>query len=283
MPNIQSHHKILEKLRIDEDTKVIRDDLEKILEEELSKPEAQVDSALIDELLDLLEEETPPEDVLKNAWKEIEKKRKKKPQGGSVLKRCALTAAAVVILFVLSFQTAQAFRWTFLLKLLQPMAETFGIYTESNHQPSISNSHDDAYRDADTEFSQQSFASLEEMPTEIDGYKIIPGGVPARFSFFQGTLYADEDTTNISIAYRTDEENLLFTAVLFHHDEAVSGIEFEQTSSSVETMEGVGDLSFYYNKRGEVQSVSWIVRNMHYLVYGDATKEEMLRIVENFR
>jgi len=45
----------------------------------------------------------------------------------------------------------------------------------------------------------------------------------------------------------------------------------------------VGDLSFYYNKRGEVQSVSWIVRNMHYLVYGDATKEEMLRIVENFR
>lgn len=128
MPNTNDR-KIIERLTNDPALEMKRHELEDLLESEVNKPAEEIDAQLVSDLLDILQPEEVPSGVQMEVWKRINKQINPKPRKTHrLLQRLVAAAAIIVLLFGLSLGAAKAFRWTFLLKLLQPVAESFGIY-----------------------------------------------------------------------------------------------------------------------------------------------------------
>lgn len=270
---------------ISEKKELMNENIEEKLNEELEKPADQVDGKKVDEYLDQLCGLTPDETKKDALWAKIqeEMKRKDHAKAKTIFLRCAAAVVIVAGILAASFHTAKAFKWTFLLKLLNPVAETFGIYTENSQNTGEQTSSHDYHTDAETGIKQQEYTRLEDMPEMIGQYPIVPQYVPQGYTFLQGTLYADEDVTNASLSYQCAEEYLMFTIAIFNHEDIVSGFEFEKT-----TQQDASDVlngqyvTKYYNQQGEVYSISWIQENAHYNVYGNLEEEEITRIVQGY-
>ena len=261
-------------------------ELDEKLSEELEKTVDQVDCRKVDEYLDQLCDLTPDETKKEALWAKIqdEMKRKDHTKRKNVFLRCAAAVVIVVGALAATFHTAKAFKWTFLLKFLNPVAETFGIYTENNQNTGDKTPSHDYHTDSQTGIEQQQYTRLEDMPEKIGMYSVVPGYVPQGYAFIQGTLYADEDVTNVSLTYQHADKYLMFTIVLFHHEDIVSGFEFEKTAQqdAGDVLEGQ-NVTKYYNQQGEVCSVSWIQGNAHYNAYGNLEEEEISRIIHSYQ
>lgn len=282
MPNIYDQRKLIEKLIHDKERELMPHEINDILEKELSKPADEVDMQLIDELLELLGTETPAEADKEACWQSIQKKRKKQKRFNwkNIVRRASAVAAAVVVVFFVAFESAKAFRWNTLLKLLAPVAETFGIYSTSTFDSEDSVNKNTLVID-DTEYEQVTYAAIEQMPSEVGGYRIIPAWIPERFDFVQGNVYEDPDMAYCSLTYVHLDSYLGLNAYIYHNEEAVAGFEYERTLSEPQSEEVNGLLVNYYRNQetGELSSASWIYGNVHYNVEGDITDEELRRIV----
>lgn len=141
MSNVSNKYKIIERLRSEKDMELMWLEVSKILDEELSKPAEEIDIAFVDALMDLVEIEEPSKKELERGWSEIQKKvhMRKQRNWTNVLTRIVAVLIAVIVLFFLSFETAKAFRWPYLLKALAPVAETFSIYSTSNVDSQVLN------------------------------------------------------------------------------------------------------------------------------------------------
>ena len=97
MPNVQN--KIIEHLRNDHDTELMRHELESMLERELAKPESEVDVQLVDELLAALEAEEPAETEKQITWNAIEDtlQHERRQRRIVALHRAAACIAAAVV------------------------------------------------------------------------------------------------------------------------------------------------------------------------------------------
>ena len=128
------NRQILEQFVNDPRTEVTEEELNQILEDELNKPENEMDMQLIDEILEILEPRKLTQEEIEAGWEKLSKKfRARQIRKNTVihLRRALIAAAAVVVLFFVSLGAARAMKWTFLLKYLEPIAQTFGIYTEN--------------------------------------------------------------------------------------------------------------------------------------------------------
>jgi len=164
---------------------------------------------LVNELLELLGEEEPNAADKEASWQIIQQERKPKKRFNwrKTINRAAAIAAAIVVVFFVSFESAKAFRWTFLLKLLTPVAETFGIYSTStieSEEPAVQN----ALVIEDTGYEQVTYDSIEEMPSEVGGYQIIPAWIPDSFVFVQGSTYEDPDMAYCTLSYQDNDDKL---------------------------------------------------------------------------
>ena len=56
MPNTMDVHKLMTRLKEDRETEMVQYDLEMMLERELAKPESEMDTALIEEILKSIED-----------------------------------------------------------------------------------------------------------------------------------------------------------------------------------------------------------------------------------
>lgn len=282
MPKIYDQRKLIDQLLNDKETELMPHEINEMLEKELSKPADEADMQLIDELLELLGTETPTEADKETCWQSIQKKRKaqKRFNWKNAMKRAAAVAAAIAIVFFVSFESAKAFRWTSLLKLLAPVAETFGIYSAStfDSEDSVNNN---SVLIEDTGYEQATYTSLEQMPSEVGGYRIIPNWIPERFTFVQGNIYEDPDMALCSVSYEHVNSCLGVNAYIYYNDEAVAGFTYERTLNEPRTEEvNEHSVSYYHNhKEGELSSVSWIVGDAHYHVEGNLTDEELRQIV----
>ena len=281
MPNFDQR-KLLERLNQDQELELMPYELNELLEKELSKPEDEMDFQLVDDLLDLLGAENPTRAQQEACWQEIEKRIQPSKKRGYavVLRRIAAAAAVLVVLFFVSFETAKAFRWTFLLKLLAPVAETFGIYSSNTFDSQHAGLNDDAFIDEDTEYEQLNYASLADMPAEVDGYPVVPAWVPERFEFLQGSIYEDPDMAYITVSYMAEDVLILNTSI-FYNDEAVLSYDYERTLSEpmIEELSGTS-VSYYQNEDEGMLSASWIVDDAHYHAVGDLTIAEMQQVIE---
>ena len=279
MPNRFEHRELMNQLIHDKKSELMPHELNDILEKELSKPAEDVDVQLVNDLLDLLGAEEPTAAQKEACWQNIQEKRKPF-HWQRALRRIAAAAAAIMVLFFVSFETAKAFRWTFLLKLLAPVAETFGIYSTSTFDSETSANINAIVLDDDTEYEQLTYASIDQMPSELNGYKALPGWVPERFAFAQGSYYQDPDMEHCSIFYAFMEDFLTIEISVFYNDESVFGFEYERTLPQPLTEEINGHtVNYYHNMEGNSLSASWIDGTAHYHVHGNISAGELEQIV----
>lgn len=272
---------IFEKLVNASDTELNSDALEKILEAELNKPTEAIDAGLIREVIDELEPEMPSEEVKQQVWAQVQKgfiPHEKKTY--RLLRRFGVIAAIIVLLLGLLLGSASANPWTFLLKLLQPLAETFGIYMNYSDNTPTTTPAAHQYAVSAVENTAVLYSSLDELPDSAGDYAIKPRWLPEGFSFQRGSLFEEGNMQAYHLDYLrgTDEINILIN---IHADpEAVVSYTYEQTTGETsERMIGTVLVTFYRNANDKWQLVSWIDGCAHYNVSGQITVEEMEQLI----
>jgi len=286
MPNIIK--KITERLNLPEDMEMMPNEISEKLEQELMKPENEIDVQLVNELLDRLNTAEPTQQESEECWAAIQNRLKQNNarRGCTFARRCATIAAVLVLVCLVSFGTARAFRWTFLMKLFAPLAETFGIYTTSNLESDVS---DPApvegvavYTLADTEYLQLSYDSIEEMPETENGHRLIPGWVPERFEFVQGSIYEDPDVFLMSVTYQSGDDLLNMNVKRYFTEAAVGDFHFEKLAAEEATHYILEqEVTFYKNTQEHRLSAVWMVQNMYYILQGNLTEAEMTGVIES--
>ena len=168
-------------------------------------------------------------------------------------------------------------RWTFLLKLLNPIAQTFGISLDEL-KPDTPPA--EAYSSRIDARSMQQFCTEDEMPIEYNGYRIKLNNIPERFAFSGGTFYPNQQVNTFNFMYLFGEERLFYNVNIFETDQV--GIEYQfETTLEVQEKRQIGmiELTFYHNGSGDTQLVSWVDRNAHYSIAGYISLEELTDII----
>lgn len=312
MMNQNEKLELIRKMQNDSGMEMSCDDLEKLLEEELGKSESEMDTELVAELLELLEEsqadlqsgyeqtgyaqsvaKLEPDLAVKQAkaasWKRLEKQLKARQLKSAVhgMGRWLIHAAAVIVaLLALSygmFSTAQAFDWKFLLRLFEPVAETFHLYSNNQPEkmvPSVANGQT-KYTEADSEYQTVTYATYDELPDTYHGYAVKPGWLPERFSYLQGSSYDDGNLASITVVYSAKNEKCILSMTCFSDSDTIVGFDLEKNKdkNSAKYIAGY-PVTFYYNTENSTLSASWINDDAHYTMTGTLTEEEMIRAIE---
>ena len=286
-----SFQELIQQFLNEPESEVNKRRLQEILDEEMNKPEDQIDLQLVDEILAVLEPQTTEQKEINASWdrldqkiqdKQSEDKTKSAPLRKTVvfLGRIAAVAAAIVVLFFITVGSAKAMKWTFLLKFLNPIAQTFGISLDER-EPETDQSMNSIMEDSITERTQ--FSSEADVPVQYMGYRIRLYRVPERFTFVDGSVLHDETWIVFNLFYQSGEEWLSYSINIFTDDETVLLLDYEKTVDELRTENvGMKELTFYHNSDDETISVSWVDRNAHYSLFGNLSEEELSDIIEGF-
>lgn len=284
MMNRNEKLEIAKRLRLSTESEMSRDDLEKLLEEELTKPEAELDAELVQMILEMLEEGPSTEQTHKS-WQQIDGKLSSRRQWLPAVNGLARIAAVGVILVAVLFATygtAQAFNWEFLLRLMKPFAETFMLYSGGSPEVTPATEISEVYTDELVESTQTEFISLADCPDKIAGYPVRPEWVPERFAFVQGSMYADMHVKAISLLFSGDAGICLIDISVFAADNEVDSYSYEQLPDENRGRYIAGyPVTFYHNTDDSTLSASWIVENVHYWITGAMTEDEIACILES--
>lgn len=283
MMNRNEKMEIAKRLRHSKEMEMSRDDLEAMLESELSKPKAEMDTELVQQILELIEE-APSQEKQHDAWKKTSKRLKLK-QWQPVVSGLTRFAAAIVILVAVllaTYGTAKALNWEFLLRWMKPFAETFMIYSGDDPAPTSAPSEITIFEDFDMEFTQQEFATLADCPDKIDGYPAKPVWMPERFAYLQGSRYSDFQTISITHIFKSDEGTCIFDISQFRDNQDATSHHYEKLpdESAVVIVSG-HQVAFYQNTHNKKATASWVDENTHYFITGFISEEEIKHIIES--
>ena len=283
MPNRSNSSEIAKRLINDKNAELMPLELNRILEEELAKPEAEIDVQLVDELLKLLEEAEPSEVEKRRMWQGISDRLGREAserRARFAWRRVAVVTVAAILLFTLTLGAAKALRWTFLLKLLEPLAQTFGIVTTD--QLTESDSIEDGVTVDDNDFKQITYESLETMPKMLNGHVVVPGWVPERYAFEQGVVYANKWFEKDTITYRNKDDFLSIDVMTYQEENTVVDFQYEKATDAPEKFDVEGAEVFFYENSDEGSIyAAWVKNNANYSLFGMVTKEELVEIIES--
>ncbi|MBR3764766.1 MAG: hypothetical protein IKK57_09505 [Clostridia bacterium] len=261
-------------------TEMTRDDLEQILDEELSKPEALMDTGLIRELLLQLEDGVTPQKQ-QAAWKATARKLPGL-RLSPVLQWAARIAATLIFILglsVLTYRTAAAFNWQLLLRLMRPFTETFCLY--SGDDPNRAALTSDAYGDGSKPEAPGVYASIREVPAHLQGYPARPYGVPERFTYMQGVYYGDDLSTTMTHVYSSSGGLCIFTLTLLHQEEPTTSRQPGQAAVLTQDMSLAGcQVTYTFNADATI-SAFWALDNAQYSLIGSISEAELALIVES--
>ena len=282
MMNRNEKLEIAKRLRLSTESELSRDDLEQMLDAELSKPEAEMDTELVQQIVDLLEE-TPSQAQQREAWRKTDKRLKLKQWQPVVtgLTRIAAVGVILVAIMFATYGTAQALNWELLLRLMKPFAETFMVYSGDTPEATPVPMTSEVYSDVERTYNQAEFTTLADCPDTIEGYPAKPVWMPERFTYLQGSMYADTLITSITHVYQSDMGICIIDISLLDDANDVDSYSYEQTENQPTHSEYVQGYpaTFYYNNEGQLTSASWIVNNAHYSIAGRMSKDEILQIL----
>lgn len=285
MQNHQNMLKLVERLCDDSEMELTREELEGLLNEELSKPEEQMDVELVQEIL-LMLEDGASELTREAAWDQTRRMlrgRRMHPILSWTI-RIAATLAIVLGLTLLTYKTAEAFNWQPVLRLMQPLAETFTLY--SGGEPA--QSHEvvavprDAYVLSGKLEKPQQYVSAQEVPQELCGYPVRPAGVPERFTYLQGSAYSDDLNTTMTHVYSAADGVCIFSVLILNGDGQTTSHQYERTVEETREKYIAGcRVVYYFNSDDSTMSASWTMEYAQYSVFGAISEEELTRIVES--
>jgi len=179
MPNFQDRQ-IIRKHQEASSMELNNDAIEKMLDDELSKPAEEMDVQFVQDLFNELPLDGPTACQRQKTWKNIQKTISEKPaRRRPLLARFAVVAALIVLLLMLTVGAAGAFRWTFLFKPLQPLDETFGIYMNYSDDPApqaTTSVHQ--YTVSENEAVSVMYDDLGRLPDTCEGYAISSAEMP---------------------------------------------------------------------------------------------------------
>jgi hypothetical protein len=283
MPNRSNSSEIAKRLINDKNAELMPLELNRILEEELAKPEVEIDVQLVDELLELLEEAEPSEVEKRRMWQGISDRLDKKEPDRRVRfswRRVAVIVVAAILLLTMTLGVAQALRWTFLLKLLEPLAQTFGIVTTD--QLTESDSIEGQVTVDNDDFAQIVYDSLETMPKVIKGHAVVPGWVPERYIFEQGVVFDNGLFEKDNVMYRNNDEWLSIDVTLNQDQNAAVDYQYERAIEEPEKIDVNGSEILIYENSDEGKIyAAWLKDNANYNLFGAVSREEVIRIIES--
>lgn len=283
MMNRNEKLEIAKRLRHLTEMEMSRDDLEQLLDAELSKPESEMDTELVQEILELLEE-APTQEQQREAWKKTSKRLQFKPWQ-PVVSRLARIAAAIVLLVAILFATygtAQALNWEFLLRLMRPFAETFMVYSGNDPEPTPTPQTSEVYSDASLTCTRTEFTALADCPDQIDGYPAKPAWMPERFVYLQGSMYTDLQVTSITHIFKSTDGTCIIDITKFSDSKDATSYHFEQLPDENVSMNVAGyQIAVYHNTDNARLTASWLSENTNYFITGPITKEEVVSILDN--
>ena len=272
-------NKILDRLFNHNDTELMPNELRQLLDAELAKPEDEMDTQLISDIIDLLDIEPPTPAEKKADWSAIEKKYRRKRRLPRVLRSIAITAASIVAVFLISLTSAKAFNWTFLLKYLLPVAQTFGIISSDY---TIDDGQETEYRFEDAMDTQEvDFTSLDELPSQFAAAVVESDCVPDGYGFVQGNWYRSFNLEKCNMLFEKADQWFVIEMMEFTDDtDPTTDFEFERQVDVPLTIEINGvEVTLYYNSDDSGISVSWLQGNTHFNLLGTLDEEELAYII----
>jgi hypothetical protein len=283
MPNRSNSSEIAKRLINDKNAELMPLELNRILEEELAKPEVEIDVQLVDELLKLLEEAEPSEVEKRRMWQGISDRLDKKEPDRRVRfswRRVVVIVVAAILLLTMTLGVAQALRWTFLLKLLEPLAQTFGIVTTD--QLTESDSIEERVTVDNDAVEQIVYDSFETMPKVIKGHAVVPGWVPERYIFEQGVVFDNGLFEKDNVMYRDNDEWLSIDVTLNQDQNAAVDYQYERAIEEPEKIDVNGSEILIYENSDEGKIyAAWLKDNANYNLFGAVSREEVIRIIES--
>ena len=282
MMNRNEKLEIAKRLRLSTESELSRDDLEQMLDAELSKPEAEMDTELVQQIVDLLEE-TPSQAQQREAWRKTDKRLKFKQWQPAVIGLTRIAAVGVVLITIMfaTYGTAKALKWEFLLRLMRPFAETFTIYSGDEPVPTPEPVIGEVYGDMGMEFTQMEFSALADCPDKIDGYSVKPVWMPERFTYLQGSLYSDLQVTAVTHVFTSSEGRCVIDVSMVRDENDNNSYQFERVPDENEA-ECIDNyhVEFYDNSSNAYMTASWVDQNTQYSLTGSVSKEEIISIID---
>ena len=284
MMNLNEKLEIAKRLRLSSEMEMSRDELAQMLEDELAKPEAEMDDQLVQDILELLGD-TPTAQQQNHSWKQIEKKLTAKSLWHPVIRTAARIAAAGVILVALTFatySTARAFNWEFLLRLMKPFTETFMVYSGDDPEPTATPAAAEMYGDQFSSIMQKEFTTLAECPDAINGHPVKPTWMPEQYVYSQGSLYSDMHMTSVVHVFTRATERCIIDITVFQDNNDFNVYQFEQVPDENNSTNVAGyQVTFYRNTDNMMLTASLMVENAHYCITGTLSEEEIVTILES--
>lgn len=280
MLNQQVLQGIMERLHLDAETEMTRDELERILNEELAKPEEQMDAELIQDIVQLLEDGVTAQEQ-ETAWKATARQLPGKRMHPAVkwAVRIAATLVMVLGLSALTYETAEAFNWQLILRLMKPFAETFMLY--SGEQPNSTVPTGEKYSDSVKEEGPSQYMSIDESPEFLLGYPARPHGIPERFAYLQGSSYIDDTITMITHVFSSDSGVCIFSVTVMNVEDQTASHQFERTVEETQDVYIAGCcVTYYLNSDDSTVSAYWTLDNARYSIFGAIDEAELALIVE---
>ena len=283
MLNRNEKLEIAKRLRLSTESEMSPYDLEQMLEAELNKPEDEMDTELVQQILEILED-GPSMEQQHKSWQQIDKRLKFKQWQPVVsgLTRIAAVGVILVAIMFATYGTAQALNWEFLLRWMKPFAETFMIYSGDKPEPTVAPVTTEVYGDVGLTFAQTEFNTLADCPEKIDGYPVKPVWMPERFTYLQGSMYADTLVTSITHTYQSDMGICIIDISMLEDESKANAYHFEQLPAENTSMYIAGyRISFYHNSDSTTLTASWMCENVHYTITGSVSEEEITTIIDS--
>ena len=283
MLNRNEKLEIAKRLRLSTESEMSRYDLEQMLEAELNKPEDEMDTELVQQILEILED-GPSMEQQHKSWQQIDKRLKFKQWQPVVsgLTRIAAVGVILVALLFATYGTAQALNWEFLLRWMKPFAETFMIYSGDDPVCTPAPEVSEVYGDMGIEFTQQEFTTLADCPDKVDEYPVKPVWVPDRFTYLQGSMYSDAHMTSITHVFSGNNEYCVIDISMLNDGNNTDSYQFEQVPAQNTSLYAGGyQIAVYHNSDNVTLTVSWMAENVHYSITGAINEEEITKIIDS--
>ena len=284
MMSKNDERKIIDSLANDKTVEMKSDDLEQMLNTELSKPESEIDGQLVQEILSALEPSEPDQAQMRARWLHVKEnlpKRQVRGRWRTGFARIAATVAVISIVLVSTIEDAGAFRWTLIQKILKPVAETFGIIIDDQTDVIPETDESTVYSVSDAPANLTIYAALDEVPEEYEGYTIRTRWLPEGFAFSTGSRFTSIDSEIFSLDFTKSDKWFNINVHIITLDTTVYSYEFERNLEvPLEMTVGSHNVTFYRNTQGEKQSAFWVHENAHYLVTGQLSFDDVVAFIE---
>lgn len=222
-------------------------------------------------------------------WQAHEKQTVKRPNRFLALRVAAAAIAGVLVLTISSYGVARAFDWRFIIRILQPFAETFGL--SERVSDTAADNLDDLVKQSSEEmaqsleqdvdaFMEKRYDSLDEMPGIVSGYVGRPSWIPEGYSFSYGISYLDRNRAFLTTVYASGGKEFFVRLSVSLKENFSEDNLFEKDPESGETVVINGHEIVLYSNM-DVRGAVWADHDANYLVSGAFTKEEIEKIIRS--